>query len=38
VPEDVDSLMQQAYGLMPHVKITELDVDEWTGFLGTSPT
>jgi uncharacterized protein DUF4158/Tn3 transposase DDE domain-containing protein len=34
VPEDVDTLTQQAYGLLPHVKITELlmDVDEWTDF------
>jgi len=34
VPEEADALMQQAYGLMPHVKITELlmEVDEWTDF------
>ena len=34
VPADVDALMQQAYGLLPHVKITDLlqEVDAWTHF------
>jgi len=34
VPEAADALMQQAYGLLPHIKITDLlmEVDEWTDF------
>lgn len=34
VPEEADSLMKQAYELLPHVKITELlmEVDDWTRF------
>ncbi len=34
VPDQVEQLMQQAYALMPHVKITELllEVDQWTHF------
>lgn len=34
VPEEADALMQRAYSLLPHVKITELlmEVEEWTGF------
>lgn len=34
VPEQAEVLMQQAYSLLPHVKITELmlEVDNWTDF------
>jgi TnpA family transposase len=34
VPDEADALMQQAYSLLPHLKITELllEVDSWTGF------
>jgi TnpA family transposase len=34
VPDEADTLMQQAYNLLPHIKITELlmEVDEWTNF------
>lgn len=34
VPEEAEALMQQAYSLLPHLKITELllEVDDWTGF------
>lgn len=34
VPEAADALMQQASGLLPHVKITDLlmEVDAWTDF------
>ena len=34
VPKEAEAFVQQAYGLLPCVKITELlmEVDEWTGF------
>ncbi len=34
VPDEAEALIQQAYGLLPHLKITELllEIDSWTGF------
>jgi hypothetical protein len=34
VPDEAEGLMEQAYSLLPHLKITELllEVDSWTGF------
>lgn len=34
VPDEAEALIQQAYSLLPHVKITELllEIDDWTGF------
>lgn len=36
VPPEADPVMQRIYGLMPHIKITELllEVNSWTGFAG----
>src|SRR5260370_28003268 len=35
VPDEAETLMLQAYSLLPHLKITELllEVDSWTGFV-----
>jgi hypothetical protein len=40
VPDTAQALIDQTAMILPHVKITELllEVDEWTGFTGTSPT
>jgi TnpA family transposase len=34
VPKEAEALMQRAYNLLPHIKITDLlmEVDSWTGF------
>ena len=34
VPPEADALTRRAYGMLPHLKITELllEVDDWTGF------
>jgi TnpA family transposase len=34
VPDEAEVLMQQAYSMLPHLKITDLllEVDRWTGF------
>lgn len=34
VPEEVDTLIRQAYGAVPRIKITDLlvEVEDWTGF------
>jgi TnpA family transposase len=34
VPDEAEVLMQQAYSILPHLKITDLllEVDKWTGF------
>jgi TnpA family transposase len=34
IPKEAQTFVQQAYGMLPHIKITDLllEVDEWTGF------
>ena len=39
VPKEADALREDVYGLLPHVKITDLllEIYRWTGLLGTRP-